>query len=88
MSCPILLAPDTERRVLANLAAVLAPEGRLLVGFALSGAPSGFSRTYPLEEFVADYEAVGLQKVQRFATYDLQPFTEDSTYVVHVLGRA
>lgn len=83
----ILLAPDTERTVLANLAALLAPEGRMLVGFALSGAPSGFSRTYPLAEFVADYESVGLQMVHRFATYDLQPYTDDSTYVVHVLRR-
>jgi SAM-dependent methyltransferase len=83
----ILLAPDTERTVLGNLAALLEPEGLLLVGFALSGAPSGFSRTYALEEFVADYEAVGLVLVHRFATYDLQPFTEDSTYAVHVLRR-
>ena len=83
----ILLAPDTERTVLENLAALLSPSGRLLVGFALSGAPSGFSRTYALEEFVADYEAAGLEKVHRFATYDLEPFTDDSTYVVHVLRR-
>jgi SAM-dependent methyltransferase len=83
----ILLAPETERTVLRNLASLLAPTGRLLVGFALSGAPSGFSRTYPLDEFVADYEAVGLEKVHRFATYDLEPFTDDSTYVVHVLRR-
>jgi SAM-dependent methyltransferase len=83
----ILLAPDTERTVLGNLAALLAPDGLLLVGFALSGAPSGFSRTYALEEFVADYEAEGLALVHRFATYDLKPFEDDSTYVVHVLRR-
>jgi SAM-dependent methyltransferase len=83
----ILLAPDTERTVLGNLAALLAPDGLLLVGFALSGAPSGFSRTYALEEFVADYEAEGLSLVHRFATYDLKPFEDDSTYVVHVLRR-
>jgi SAM-dependent methyltransferase len=81
----ILLAPDTERTVLANLAGLLVPDGRLLVGYALSGAPSGFSRDYPLAEFVADYESVGLELVHRFATYDLQPFTDDSTYAVHVL---
>ncbi|HET8665492.1 MAG TPA: class I SAM-dependent methyltransferase [Nocardioides sp.] len=84
----ILLAPDTERTVLANLAGLLAPEGRLLVGFSLSDAPSEFARPYPPAEFVADYEAVGLALVHRFATYDLQPFTEDSTYAVHVLRRA
>jgi SAM-dependent methyltransferase len=84
----ILLAPDTERTVLGNLAGLLGPSGLLLVGFALSGAPSGFSRTYALAEFVADYEAEGLALVHRFATYDLEPFTDDSTYVVHVLRRA
>ena len=84
----ILLAPDTERTVLRNLAALLGPTGLLLVGFALSGAPSGFSRTYALGEFVADYESEGLALVHRFATYDLQPFTDDSTFVVHVLRRA
>jgi SAM-dependent methyltransferase len=84
----ILLAPDTEQTVLANLAALLGPEGRLLVGFALSGAPSGFSRKYTLEEFVTDYESAGLQLVHRFGTFDLQPFTADSTFAVHVLRRA
>jgi SAM-dependent methyltransferase len=83
----ILLAPDTERTVLANLSALLAPDGRLLVGFNLSGAPSGFSRDYPVAEFVADCAAAGLEVLHRFATYDLQPFTDDSEYVVHVLRR-
>jgi 2-polyprenyl-3-methyl-5-hydroxy-6-metoxy-1,4-benzoquinol methylase len=84
----ILLAPDTERTVLANLAALVVPDGRLLIGFALSGAPAGESRTYPAEEFLADAEAAGLAVEHRFSSYDLQPFTEDSTYVVHVLRHA
>ncbi len=84
----ILLAPDTERTVLAALASLLAPEGRLLVGFALSDAPAAASRTYPAQEFVADCTAVGLEVESRFASYDLQPFTEGSTYAVHVLRGA
>jgi SAM-dependent methyltransferase len=84
----ILLAPDTERTVLTNLAALLAPDGRLLLGYALSGAPSGFSRTYPIAEFDADCAAAGLALAHRFATYDLQPFTDQSTYAVHVLRHA
>ena len=83
----ILLAPDTERTVLGVLASLLAPEGRLLVGFALSGAPAVTSRTYPAAEFVEDCTAVGLEVESRFASYDLQPFTEASTYAVHVLRR-
>jgi hypothetical protein len=84
----ILLAPDTERTVLGSLAALLAPEGRLVAGFHLSGAPSGASRFYPVEEFVADCAAVGLQVESRFASYDLRPFADDSDYVLHVLSRA
>jgi SAM-dependent methyltransferase len=84
----ILLAPETERTVLTNLAAVLAPEGRLLVGFAMTGAPAGASREYPADEFVADAAAAGLAVESRFSTYDLRPFTDESTFVVHVLQHA
>jgi len=84
----ILLAPDTERTVLATLASVLAPQGRLLIGYALSGAPAGASRTYPLSEFVDDCAAVGLEVEHRFASYDLRPFTDASTYAVQVLRRS
>ena len=84
----ILLAPDTERTVLATLASLLAPDGRLLIGFALSDAPAAAARTYPAAEFVADCTAVGLEVESRFASYDLRPFTDDSTYAVHVLRRS
>jgi SAM-dependent methyltransferase len=83
----ILLAPDTERTVLANLAALLAPEGRLLVGFALSG-PAKTSRSYPVAEFVDDCTAAGLVVESRHASYDLRPYDDRSTYAVHVLGLA
>ena len=81
----ILLAQDTERAALANLAAVLAPGGRMLVGYAVTGAPAAASREYPVDEFVTDCAAVGLRVEARFASYDLQPFTDESVYVVHVL---
>jgi SAM-dependent methyltransferase len=84
----ILLAPETEQAVLANLAALVAPDGRLLIGFALSGAPAGTSRSYPADEFARDCDAAGLRIESRFASYDLRPFTEESDYVVHVLRRA
>lgn len=84
----ILLAPDTERTVLATLAGLLAPDGRMLVGFALTGAPAGASREYPADEFVTDAAAAGLAVESRFATYDLRPFTDQSTYAVHVLRHA
>jgi hypothetical protein len=83
----VLLAPDTERTVLANLGAALGPHGRLLVGFSLRGAPAAVSREYAEEDFVADCAAVGLELESRFATYDLRPFTDGSDYAVHVLRR-
>ena len=84
----ILLAPETEETVLANLAALVVPEGRLLIGFALSGAPAVTSRTYPADEFARDCDTAGLLIESRFASYDLRPFTDESDYVVHVLRRA
>jgi SAM-dependent methyltransferase len=81
----ILLAPDTERTVLANLAALLEPGGRILVGYSLTGAPGGISLAYPVAEFVDDCAAVGLVVESRHASYDLRPFTDDSEYVVQVL---
>lgn len=82
----ILLAPDSERTVLRRLGALLAPQGRLLVGFSLVGAPPG-SRVYPSEEFVADAEAAGLRLESRFATFDLRPFETGGDFAVHVLTR-
>jgi SAM-dependent methyltransferase len=84
----ILLAPDTERDALGAMAALLAPEGRLMVGFALSGAPAKTSRSYPVAEFVADCAAVGLAVESRFSSYDVRPFTDASDYAVHVLRHA
>jgi SAM-dependent methyltransferase len=84
----ILLAPETEETVLANLAALVVPEGRLLIGFALSGAPAVTSRTYPADEFARDCDTAGLLIESRFASYDLRPLTDESDYVVHVLRRA
>ena len=84
----VLLAPDTERTVLAALGSLLAPDGRILVGFSLSGAPAPTSRSYAVDEFAADCAAVGLAVESRFASYDLRPFVDGSDYAVHVLRRA
>jgi hypothetical protein len=83
----VLLAPETERTVLANLAALTAEDGRLLVGFHLSDSPAPTARTYPVAEFAADCSSVGLEVEHRFAGYDLRPFDETGDYVVHVLRR-
>jgi len=81
----VLLAPDTERRALATLAALLADGGRLLVGFHPQRT-HGNARDYPIADFVADVAAVGLQVQHRFGSYDLAPASDE--YCVAVLTRA
>jgi SAM-dependent methyltransferase len=84
----VLLAPDTERTVLSNLASLLGPGGRLLVGFHRDGLPAPEARSYPFEEFADDCAAAGLEVESRFESYDLHPLTAASEYAVHVLRLA
>lgn len=81
----VYLAEGTERRVLAHLASMLAPEGRILAGFHLQGGPSS-RRDYPVEEFVTDVEACGLRVQLRAGSYQLHPAGEE--YAVWLLGAA
>ena len=81
----IYLAEDTEVRALVALAGVLAPEGRMLVGFDSVAGPRT-SRDYPVAQFAADVEAAGLVVQHQFGGYDLAPAGGD--YVVAVLRRA
>jgi SAM-dependent methyltransferase len=80
----IFLAEDTERRVLAHLRGLLAPRGRLLVGFHLRSGPTT-SRRYSPDEFVADATAAGLRVDLRAGSYQLHP--PDDEYAVWVLSR-
>ena len=81
----VLLAPDTERAVLTRLAAMLAPAGRMLVGFLMVGGP-GNAHTYPEADFRADADAAGLVVQHRFGGYHLA--TDDPDFAVFVLARA
>ncbi|MCY7394877.1 MAG: class I SAM-dependent methyltransferase [Nocardioides sp.] len=80
----VYLAEGTERRVLAHLASMLAPDGRILAGFHLQDGPES-RRDYPVEEFVADVEASGLVVQLRAGSYQLHPACDE--YVVWVLSR-
>lgn len=79
----IYVAEDTERDVLAHLRSLLAPGGRILAGFHLTGPKFG-SRTYPPDEFVADATAAGLRVDWRFGSYELHAPNDD--YAVWVLS--
>lgn len=78
----VLGAEDAEVRMLRTLGALLAPGGRILVGFHLQGGPAR-RRHYTPEEFEDDVTAAGLQLQHRFGGYDLAP--PGSDYLVAVL---
>ena len=80
----VFVAEATERRVLRHVRSLLAPSGRVLVGFHLRGGPTT-SREYPPDEFTADVAASGLRVDHRFGSYELHP--PDEGYAVWVLAR-
>ena len=73
------LDPDTRRPVLANLAAHLRPNGRIVTGF-------GSGRDYPFDEFFDDVGHAGLVAEIRLASWDLRPFNRESNFLVAVLS--
>lgn len=74
------LHPDTRVPALSGMAARLSPEGRAVIGF-------GAGRGYGFDDFLADADTAGLELQQRFATWDLRPFADDSDFGVAVLAR-
>ena len=68
----------TRRPVLANLAGMLAADGRLVVGF-------GAGRGYEFDDFDADATSAGLHFDLRLGTWDLRPWTPESDFLVAVL---
>ena len=75
------VAPGTEVDVLRGIAAHLAPTGRLVVGCATD-------RDYALADFDADLVEAGFTLEHRFATWDLQPWHDESDFAVSVLRRS
>ncbi|WP_345474321.1 class I SAM-dependent methyltransferase [Glutamicibacter ectropisis] len=63
---------------LKNLHDLLAPNGRMIVGF-------GAGRGYDFDVFEADATQAGLEIQQRFSSWDLQLPSED--FLVAILGR-
>jgi SAM-dependent methyltransferase len=79
------VAEGTEVAVLRRLGELLAPDGRVLVGFHLQGGPETARRLTP-EEFAAEVAEAGLVVDHRFGGYDLRPV--DELYAVWVLRAA
>lgn len=74
----IFVGPGREAAVIRNLAQLLAPGGCLVAGFELTRG--GFSLA-ALDELAA---ASGLTLVERWSTWDRQPYTAASHYAVSV----
>lgn len=83
----ILGVPGSERDMLAAMRDLLAPDGRILVGFHTFVALE-HAREYDVEEFALDCAAVGLAVEARFGGYDLRRFDPAGDYAVHILSRA
>ncbi len=80
----VFVAEGTEVAVLRRLHDLLAPGGRVLVGFHPADGPTT-SRDYAVEHFATDAAAAGLHVDGRYGSYELHPPTE--TYAVWLLSR-
>ena len=73
-------ADGTEARVVANLAALLVPGGRLVFGF-------GTDRAFTPDLLDQHAEAAGLTREHRFADWELRPFHDGAGWAVSVYTR-
>ncbi|VXA96854.1 class I SAM-dependent methyltransferase [Nocardioides sp. AX2bis] len=80
----VFVAEGTEVAVLRRLHDLLAPGGRVLVGFHPVDGPTT-SRDYAPEDFTADAAAAGLHVDARYGSYELHPPAQ--AYAVWVLAR-
>ena len=72
------VAKGTEAAVLRNVGRHVVKDGPIVVGF-------GLDRGYPIDRFDADIATTDLIVDQRFATWDLRPFTAESDFAVTIL---
>ncbi|HWM20405.1 MAG TPA: class I SAM-dependent methyltransferase [Ilumatobacteraceae bacterium] len=73
----IFVAPQTEVAVVANLARHVAPGGHLIAGFQLG-------RSFGVVAYDAAAADAGLERVDRFSTWDGAEWTDDAGYAVSV----
>jgi SAM-dependent methyltransferase len=77
----VFTAPGTEGRVLSNMAAQLAPGGRIIAGYSLQ---RGGLSVNAHDELAG---RAGLVLEDRWSTWDRLPFDRESTYAVSVHRR-
>ncbi len=77
----VFIAPDTEVQVLRRLAAHLADDAPLVVGFHTN-------RHLSLDAFDAAVADAGLRLDLRLGTWDVRPWTPESDWAVSILRKA
>lgn len=77
---PLFTAPGTQAALIASCARHLRPGGWMVAGFQLD-------RGYHLADFDEHCTAAGLVLVERFATWERQPFTDGGDYAVSIHQR-
>lgn len=75
------LAPSTRVEVLTRLRSHLIDGGRIAAGF-------GAGRGYEFADFFADVERAGLVTELALESWDVRPFTDESTFLVALLAAA
>lgn len=73
------LAPSTRQAVLTCMREQLVPTGRIVVGF-------GAGRGYDFAAFFEDAKQVGLVVQLKMGTWDMNPLTDDSDFMIAVLA--
>lgn len=74
------LAVDGRKPALENIFQALRPGGRFVVGF-------GRGRGWEFNDFLTMCCAVGFHRQHQFASWDLEPFTAESGFLVAVLQK-
>ena len=77
----IFLDPNTEAAVLTNLARYLAPGGLLVAGFQLMANGLG------LDRYDACAALAGFELIERWSTWNRDPWSQGSSYAVSVHRR-
>ena len=75
------LDPFGRADALRNISGALRPGGRFVVGF-------GAGRGWGFDDFITRATEAGLELENVFESWDLQPFTEDSQFLVAVFHQA
>jgi 2-polyprenyl-3-methyl-5-hydroxy-6-metoxy-1,4-benzoquinol methylase len=77
---PLFCSPEARASLVRSCAEHVRRGGTMIAGF-------GLGQSYELRDYDAACEDAGLTLAERFATWDGEPFAENSPYAVSIHGR-